>query len=656
MHPGMAHQSMAPPSSALRLGFTDIKSANKSVGHRGLDGTPTKIKGMSNPSFDFQLSANAQAMMDDIREQAAQIKAELRAQREADGGSGDYSDRKFAQPKGKTGRFSAAHMAEFKKMDSIEGHASAWRAQNFTPVVSGTLKRSSSKANLDGTPTSVKNGLKRSPMKANLDDTPNNRPKASLKRSSSVANLDSQQESQSPKKPQPAASFSKPTVSSVTAQSAPSKRIKKRQEDDISNARPISRDGSSIPRPTSSGNGAGNLTRSQSTFGRLTSPTKSFLAHSARQGKPTVSLVSPSPPKAHGLTKSASTQSFISPSKAAELKRRIISPGRFDKVKSILRGNKSNGEDAKTALPGPPLAMSQTPGPPRVDHRDKALPPIPLTTPRRKLTKHVAFTPEVSYSPANQGTPTPKRSILKSRFRRPLEDIQYPTMDGVLTETKTDDVKYPDLSGFKNLIENKGERSQDGPKARPGTFTFRSDHTIEFGGASPAGFGGCSGQSSIRQVRGSLLPTQGMPGSFPAPPEPSTHPNKENKGPSPAKGLIGAPHGMANKKRSRPSTDEEDAEREAAERAAKKRKNEDVPEGIALFAPDLAGQTPSGSVKKRQAIGTPTRKLGHTPVRTPSRTPIRTPSRTPGSASTSKKRPILSMSRLNMLSRPKART
>lgn len=68
-------------------------------------------------------------------------------------GDSREGDRKIAQPKGRAGRFSNAHMAEFKKMDSIAGHASAFRATpgRFKPVdtTSKTLKRTKSKARLD---------------------------------------------------------------------------------------------------------------------------------------------------------------------------------------------------------------------------------------------------------------------------------------------------------------------------------------------------------------------------------------------------------------------------------------------------------------------------------------------------------------------------
>jgi hypothetical protein len=92
---------------------------------------------------------------------------------------------------------------------------------------------------------------------------------------------------------------------------------------------------------------------------------------------------------------------------------------------------------------------------------------------------------------------------------------------------------------------------------------------------------------------------------------------------------------MKNKKRHRVSSDEEDAEREAAERAAKKRKNEHVAEGEALLAPKLISMSGAASPAKRQERGGLTR--------------------TAGRLSPAKKRSGLSISRLNMLARPKMR-
>lgn len=140
----------------------------------GLDGaqdgmyeTPTRSKeGLSSQlaspnvaspfaSEESHLSADARKLMEKVREDAARIKAQMiLGKNEQDRKDGEAESllggRKIAQARGKAGRFSQAHMAEFKKMDSIAGHASSYRAQPGrvqTPVKS--LKRTNSKACLD---------------------------------------------------------------------------------------------------------------------------------------------------------------------------------------------------------------------------------------------------------------------------------------------------------------------------------------------------------------------------------------------------------------------------------------------------------------------------------------------------------------------------
>ncbi|RYC88942.1 hypothetical protein BFJ63_vAg8231 [Fusarium oxysporum f. sp. narcissi] len=646
MHPSKAHHNMGEPSSAMRLGFTDIKDTSRP----GVPpDTPSKIGA---PASDFMfrftrdttdstLSGDAQRLMEELRGQAAKIKADMIAKRDAESAEEDALGRKIAKPKGKTSRYSAAHMAEFKKMDSIENHASAWRAQNgrFQPVVQ-SLKRTPSKANLETTPTSSpdKSGLKRSPSKAELDVPTPSTPRItqSLKRKSSRANLEEYQQSPSPKKSTmpPSniptaipASSKKAQLFPNVHQRVPSKRLKQRMEDDATTNRPPSRDDSSIPRPKSSGSGSTKLPASSLSLARLMSPTKASLAHT---GKPTISLIK-SPSKVDlksGLPKSTST-SHLMPGKPTTPRSRVISPGRFDRVKSILRGNRTPSGNVQTAIPQP--MVSQTPAPPKAD-KDKALPPLPLTTPRRKVTKHVAFTPEVTRIAFEQNSPSPQKSCLKTQSTRTLADEQFQGIDGTLAKADSGDVVYPDLSGFRPLPEPPSKQKDNAPASVPGKFTFRSDHTIEFGDVPVLGFGASPGQSSVRQVRQSLKPNAKMPGSFPGPTSPIGL-NKENKEPGSAKILVGAPHGMSNKKRHRTSWDEEEEEQKSAERAAKKRKAEHVPEGEALLAPRLVGGTPSAK-KVRFGSATP---------------------RTPASASPTKKRAVLSLSRLNMLARPKNR-
>jgi hypothetical protein len=184
------------------------------------------------------------------------------------------------------------------------------------------------------------------------------------------------------------------------------------------------------------------------------------------------------------------------------------------------------------------------------------------------------------------------------------KEVQYPSISG---HPSLDHVEYPSLAGVRPLPEPSLQTASDSrpPPYVPGTFTFRSDHTINFG-ASPKGFGSSPGQASVRQVRQSIF-TNTIPGSFPGT-------NKENTDPLPS-----VPHGMSNKKRRR--VDSDDEMEQESERSPKKHKA-DVAEGAMLVAPRLMAE-----------------KMAHT-----SKIP------SPG-----KKKGVLSMSRLNMLARPKMR-
>ncbi|KAK4231529.1 hypothetical protein QBC38DRAFT_495551 [Podospora fimiseda] len=627
MHPSRVHATMAPPSSGLRLGFTDIKPIAKRDENlpAALQTTPSRIAVPSSPftfTFSRQTSAaaestlgpEAQRMMEEIREKAEKYKAELVAKREAEQAEEvAASGRKIATAKGKAGRFSAAHMTEFKKMDSIENHPSAFRAQQ-------------------GRLTPLKQGVKRSQSKANLDE-PETKPM-----------------------PAPRSAIAKPRQRVVEEAVSPAKRARQNIEDDATSKRPVSRDGpTSIPVPKSAGTG---IPRSKSSnLASLMTPTKSSLARSSTVIKSTThasTLVrSPSKATLSGIPRSItmSTISSVSVEKEEKAVEEVKSPqSRFDKMKSLFRGSKPALAKPNTSIPVPSALGSKTPAPPRLE---KELPPVPMTTPARKLVKRVAFTPETQRAALSQNSPSPvkmSQSILKAS-RTPLGEVHYPSLDGVISAeptTTTDDVVYPNLTAVKPLPEQPPKSSIKAVEPSvPGTFTFRSDHTISFGSASPS-FGSSPGQSSVRPVRPSILLTENMPGSFPRAMSvasetvcsPTT--NKENEAPRTV--FLALPHGMTNKKRHRVSTDEEEEEeREAEERAAKKRKAE-VPEGDELLAPRLVGVNSTVKKKTGGVGGSPRKNL-----------PI--PSRAPGTPSPMKRSGGggISLSRLNMLARPKLR-
>ncbi|OQE46292.1 hypothetical protein PENCOP_c001G08444 [Penicillium coprophilum] len=171
MHPSKAQQSTTKHAdSGLLLGFNPIKKdANGNViKHSISDNTPTKSKAspatdqFGTPGFEYkfhsqetELSDEAKLLMESVRADAARIKAQMaqegsKQEHEDHEAEPIQGDRKIAMPKGKANRFSDIHMAEFRKMDSIAGHASSFRATpgRFQPVTK-SLKRSKSKAQLD---------------------------------------------------------------------------------------------------------------------------------------------------------------------------------------------------------------------------------------------------------------------------------------------------------------------------------------------------------------------------------------------------------------------------------------------------------------------------------------------------------------------------
>lgn len=168
MHPATVHQTTAKaPDSGLKLGFADINTNRTSLA--SLQNTPSRprqslAKTNISPTFQFQFSRDAgmsqegQRLMESIRADAARIKAQMIAEKqmqeqeeqEADSMFETATGRKIAKPTAKAGRFSDVHMAEFKKMDSIANHPSAYRVRpGFARPTVQSLKRSSSKADLD---------------------------------------------------------------------------------------------------------------------------------------------------------------------------------------------------------------------------------------------------------------------------------------------------------------------------------------------------------------------------------------------------------------------------------------------------------------------------------------------------------------------------
>ncbi|KAK5223746.1 hypothetical protein LTR72_005132 [Exophiala xenobiotica] len=339
MHPELVHQSTTKaPDSGLKLGFINIPSHPQSIA--SAQNTPSKVR-TSTPahfqstSLDFkfgretQLSSEAQKLMDNVREDAARIKAQMQAEREAQQqkdedaeatfGGINASGRRIAKPKGKAGRFSDIHMAQFKKMDSIANHASAFRAKpGFAQPTAQSLKRSGSKAGLDETerPRTAGKGA------------PGRRPPPFLGRPESV----------SPFK-------SIPAQPERLENTTPVKRARHSQLQDVSASRP-----KELTQPARTG------TLTKSVPSSLLSPTKASLA---RIGASSIPVASPN--KAPTLKRPASVKSLRTTSQAAT--NRPATSHAAPTAQPMFHFSRSEGSHSDRPLPPLPKDVPSPPSP-----------------------------------------------------------------------------------------------------------------------------------------------------------------------------------------------------------------------------------------------------------------------------------------------------
>ncbi|KAJ5818636.1 hypothetical protein N7474_004227 [Penicillium riverlandense] len=362
------------------------------------DNTPTKPKAspatsqFGTPGYEFkfscqeaQLSDEAKRLMDSVREDVARIKSQMvqdRSKQNQDAEKQVHGDRKIAMPKGKAGRFSDVHMAEFKRMDSIAGHPSSFRATpgRFQPVTQ-SLKRTKSKAQLD--------------------------------------EPDSQSSS-------PSRSTVKPTAAPTPVATA--KRIKHNTSDDATTVRSIIEKTETPPKP------APQRIR-PAVRSSLMTPTRSSIARSASHKAPKTSLI-PS------LQRSPSTKNVSAPRTPRtefnpRLKSNLPSLGN---LKSILRRHQPlfSRDPAKIAagthVPAPNFdpdtLMEGTEGPAEAG---------PTPSPK----KHVEFTPSVkSRHELTQASPSPSK-VPSKLPRSTSSNVLYPALPTLTPEENTTAKSFP---------------------------------------------------------------------------------------------------------------------------------------------------------------------------------------------------------------------
>lgn len=442
MHPSKVHQSTTKQAdSGLILGFNPVKKdANGNVVKDSVvQNTPTKAKTSPSsqygtPGFEFkfgcqesELSDEAKRLMESVRGDVSRIRSQL-VQENKDNPADETRDgdqRKIARPKGMASRFSNAHMAQFKKMDSIADHPSAFRATpgRFQPVVEATGGKT----------------LKRTKSNARLDE-PESR-------------------NASPSKPSPA-----PAVSGA-------KRVKHDKKDDASTRRPASEEDSQAapaPAPTTTSRRVTQQPRARSTVrSSLMTPTKASMARTT--------AASVKPPKKPSMIP-APTQSpaakttMVTPrTPQTEFNPRLkTSLPSFANLKSILRRREPlfSKDPAKIAAGTHSAAPDFTPD---LLLGDSSGQDDAAQTPSPK--KRVGFSPSAK-SPHQlpPASPSPSK-IPTTASTRPVSDVTYPTLPTLTPEdarskqamirhvrssdADEDQPEVPEVPGVMHGINNK---------------------------------------------------------------------------------------------------------------------------------------------------------------------------------------------------------
>ncbi|CAO2653202.1 Nn.00g026130.m01.CDS01 [Neocucurbitaria sp. VM-36] len=403
--------------------------------------------------------------------------------------------RKKVEPKGKMARFSDVHMSQFKKMDSIANHPSAFRADpsRFKPVIGQPLKKSPSKPDLAKAQT---NSLKRTQSKIDMADS-SVKTTGGLKRTQSKMDIGESARKLPPTPSQRTLSGIDPATTGLprsqsTVRLIPStqngrpasregdsnitaKRVKRTESDDAATTRPKSSEGKPVAPTPAAATPARKIT-SQTALprlaARLMTPTKSSIARSQSVKVAKSSSMIPS------LAKSPSTNNLFSPTNIAQTMRDGARESmrkathNLQRVRSILRTPSRKFSDDPTKI----VAGTHMSPPPALNFA-KALPPIPATAP---VKKHVNFTNSTLERTADiELTNSPSPVKFRAGSEMPTGAVVYPTLQP--------NVQYPDLSQDDEIpAASPSRRLTFGGEAvnQARQFSFDSGKQINFGPAS----------------------------------------------------------------------------------------------------------------------------------------------------------------------------
>ncbi|KAA8624663.1 hypothetical protein PtrSN002B_001667 [Pyrenophora tritici-repentis] len=528
MHPAHHRASTAKVLDEARwLGFQSLGAHTappKAMGLAG-QGTPsktpvpsaatTKQDVGSSPEFRFRFKSPLPALNKSAQDEATLSPTSRNILREAGiagtpgggtralFGTSEWSSkddvspqRKKAEAKGKMARFSDVHMKQFKNMDSIANHASAFRADpsRFKPVVGPSLKKSNSRSDLAKPET---NKLKRTQSKADLAES-STKSDIGLKRTQSKMDLagPSAPRSESTTRMPPPARSVRPASSDGDSNPG-SKRVKRTESDDAATTRPASHESkgkapvvAATPRKITS------QTALPRVAARLMTPTKSSIARS--QSVQTMKTTSMIPtfargPSTNALAKSPSASRLLSsPSNVSHLQ------AMRDGARESLRKASHNLQRVRSILRTPNRKFSHDPSkiaagthmsPPPVSDFDKGLPAIPATAPAKKHVNFSSSTLERASHDEMGKSPSPMKFRAGSEV--PPGAVVYPTLNTDIPELAQE---------VDTLTASPSRRLTFGGAApnHPRSFSFESSKTVNFGPISTG---------TIRMVRQSDAPS-----------------------------------------------------------------------------------------------------------------------------------------------------
>lgn len=500
MHPSQHQQSTTKPLDEARwLGFMPMTEPAKvtrpddnsqALSLSAAQATPTratqsakaeafytpppelKLPAKRKSSFDAELSPEARRIMEETRQEAANIRARMTAAKEKQEAQDHHAEqlpvfgltdvlgaRKIAKPRG---RFSDAHKKAFGGMDSIANHPSAFRAA----------------------PTRKTESV---PLKPKGDQPPKQ-----LKRTHSKTELGTPQKSNLPVK----TSFT-PIPPRDTSLLSPAKRLRHVDDVDASTARNTTTSSPVVSKPADVVNKTTARVKTGIPLPRsnLSTPTKASIARSqsAKSLRHATSV-----PK---LAKVASTTNLAQLATQPPAPSKPDSPSKIPKspsVRSILRSGPTllySNDPAKIA------AGTHVPTP----KRESMMPKAPATAP---VIKHVDFTEstkeraelsELLSSPSSASTEK-KRKVLADITTSP-STVTYPSLT---TEAET---SLPDQITIARPIavpKSKLSRRQTMGSAPTGNITASASFTFRANGAPS--FAAPTATSTIRRVRNSDVP------------------------------------------------------------------------------------------------------------------------------------------------------